>query len=525
MAPLTRRQFGLGTVAAAAAATLAGCGSTTSGAPAGKTRNQNPNQSKASGGTLRVGQNWPPLSLDPAKVGGESALYINPAYEPLIYRAPDGSYQPGLATAWRYTGTGNTAFELTLRSGVTFSDGTAFDAAAVKANIAYYQQAKGQASVFLASIKTIDTPDPQTVRLTLSAPNPLLPAVFTQDYLAGAMISPAVLGTPAKLATGTYGAGPYMLDAAQTVAGDHYTYVRNPKYWNAADTHYDKLVLKVIPNESTALDALKTGQADVISGSYAIAASAKAAGFQALGSPAIVSGIQLNDRAGALVPALADQRVRQALNYAVDRDKITKALLGGFGTPTDQLAAPGGDGYNTDPFYTHDPAKARELLGEAGYANGFTLPVLISSTPAYPGDLTQAVAADLKQVGVTLKITAENPASAPPTDILKYPASILGWGVLPPFYMGRGLWLREAIGMNPFHSTDPQLEALDQQAAAAGPEQRAALDRQIVGRVRELGWFLPVCLEPLFVFGSAKVAFGAQPNQPLPSIVSWHAAG
>lgn len=505
---LSRRQFTLAGLAAAGLG-LTGCGgSAASGKPSG---------------TLRLGQFWPPLSLDPAKIGGESTLYIEPAYDPLIYRAPDGSYQPRLATSWRYLGAGNTAFELTLRPGVTFSDGAQLTADAVKANIAHYQKAGGQAAAFLATITGVTTVDAHTVQIRLSAPNPDLPAVFSQDYFAGNMISPAALAQPSKLATQSYGAGPYMLAPSQTVSGSHYTYIRNPKYWNPPSIHYDKLVLSVIPNENTGLDALKTGQVDVISAGYDIATSARSAGLRLAASPAIVAGIQLNDRAGALCQPLGDQRVRQALNYAVDRDKITKALLGQYGIPTDQLAAPGGDGYNPSPYYTHDVGKARQLLAAAGCGNGFTLPVVIPSTPAFPANLVQAVAADLGQIGVSVKISAVN-AAASATELTKYPASIMGWGVLPVYFMGRGLWLADAIGMNPFHSTDPTLENLDRQAAAADPATRARLDRQIVQRVVELAWFLPVCLEPIFLISRETVTIGARPNQPLPGLNDWRPA-
>lgn len=503
---LSRREFAATGLLLATALAAGACGA--------------PSASSAS--TLRIGQYWPPVSLDPAKIGGESLTYVEPAYDPLIYRAADGSYQPRLATAWRYVGSGNQLFELSLRPGVTFSDGTALTAAVVKSNIDYFRTAQGQAAALLATVSTTEVVNELTVRLRLSAPDPLLPTVFTQDYFAGNVISSTGIGQPARLATQTFGAGPYVLVPGQTVANDHYTYARNPKYWNPRDVHYDQITIKVLPNENTALDALKTGQVDVIAGSYQIADGAKAAGMGSAATPGIVVGIQLNDRDGTLSPPLADQRVRQALNFAVDRVKITEALLGGYGTPTDQPAAAGQDGYNATNFYRYDPAKARTLLTEAGYPNGFSLPVLIPSAPAFPGDMVQAIASDLAKVGVALRITAEQPAAAA-TDAAKFPATSMGWGVLPVYFMGRGLWLREAIGLNPFHSSDPTLEQLDQQAAAADPATRAVLDRQIIARVVELGWFLPVCLEPQFLFYRDTVSIGALAGQAPPSVVAWSA--
>jgi ABC-type transport system substrate-binding protein len=508
-AVLSRREFTLGGLLLAAGLAAGACGG--------------PSDTAAASRTLRIGQYWPPTSLDPAKAGGESQLFLQPAYDPLIDRAADGSYRPRLATAWRYLGTGNTAFEITLRDGVSFSDGSPLTADALKGSIEHFRRSAGQAAAFLAPIATMTTQGRLVLRLALNEPHPLLPALFTQDFLAGDVIGPAGVGAPAELATRTLGAGPYVLLPGETVAGDHYTYGPDPKYWNPAGRFYDRITVKVLPNENTALAALKTGQVDAVQGSYAIADGAKAAGFQVAASPAIVMGLQLNDRAGTLCPPLADVRVRQALNYAVDRQKITSALLGEYGVPVDQPSAPGEAGYSENPFYTHDPGKARQLLTEAGQAAGFTLPVVIPSTPAFPGDLAQAVAADLQQVGVTLRITAKE-ASAANTALTQFPASSMGWGVLPAYFMGRGLWLRDAIGMNPFHSSDPELESLDRRAAAADEHARPALDKQIIRRVVELGWFLPVCLSPGMLFYRGSVGVGPVPGKPFPSVTAWKPA-
>jgi peptide/nickel transport system substrate-binding protein len=488
-------------------------------AACGKGENKEPAGKES---TLKIGLSAPPANLDPAKIGGESLIYANLAYDPLIYRAPDGSHQPRLATAWRYTGSNNTGFEMTVRQGVVFSDGTKLDANTVKANLDYYRTTGGQAAPFLAAISGIEVTGEHDLRFTLAAPHPLLPAVLSQDYFAGAMISPAALASPAQLATRTAGAGPYLLDMANTAAGDHYTYVRNPKYWNVGDIHYEKVTIKVLPNENTALAALKTGQVDIITGSYATAPGAKSAGVQVAASPGICVGIQLNDRAGTLSKPLGDQRVRQALNFAVDREKITKALLGDYGIPTEQPAAPGGDGHNPSNFYRYDPAEAKRLLTDAGHPHGFSLPVLISPDP-FSANVVQAIGAQLEQVGVKLELTQMDPAKGI-AELAKYPASVMGWGVLPAYFMGRGLWLGSAVGMNPFHSSDPTLEELDKRAAAADEASRADLDRQIIRRVVELGWFLPVCLTPVFLFHRESINLGTQAGKPLPAPVSWRPA-
>ncbi|HTI21610.1 MAG TPA: ABC transporter substrate-binding protein [Kutzneria sp.] len=505
---LSRREFTLGSLLVATGLAGAACGSP--GAP-------------ETGGVLRIGQFFPPTSLDPAKAGGESQLFLQPAYDPLIYRAPDGSYQPRLATSWGYLGKDNKTFQLTLRQGVVFSDGSPLTAAAVKAGLEHFQSSAGQVAAFLRPITSIEA-DGQVLRLSCDQPHPLLPMVFTQDFLAGDVISGAALTTSDQLATRTFGAGPYVLLPEETVSGDHYAYGPNPKCWNAQARRFDKIVVKVLPNENTALAALKTAQVDAVIGTYAIADGARAAGLGIATNPDIVIGLQLNDRTGALCRPLGDVRVRQALNFAVDRQKITAALLGGYGIATEQPAAPGQDGWNDTNFYRHDPDRARGLLRDAGYPNGFSLAAVIPSAPAAPADMAQAIASDLEQVGVTLQIAAKEPTAANAA-LTQYPVSIMGWGVLPVYFMGRGLWLRDAVGMNPFHSSDPTLEDLDRRAAAADERTRADLDRQIVRRVVELGWFLPICLSPQFLFHRNTVDVEAVRDRPFPSVVAWHPAG
>ena len=507
---ISRRTFTIGALAAGGAA-LAGC---TSGGGGG---------ASASSGNLDVGETTGPTSIDPTKGGGESKTFFEPAYDPLIYLAADGSLRPRLATSWRYLDDANKAFEIQLRKGVRFSDGAPLDAAAVKANIEYAKSADTQVSPFMTPISAVRAVDDHTVHLTLSESHPLLPLLFSQQYFAGDMISPRAIATPKKLANQTFGAGQYVLASGQTVDNDHYTFVQNQKYWNPGQIRYDKVVVKVLPNENTALAALKTGQVDAVHGSYAIADGAKSASLSVAASPSIVMGIQLNDRAGTLSPPLKDIRVRQALNYAVDRAKLAKALFGSYGIATEQPAAPGQDGYNDGTVYRYDPAKARQLLAAAGHRDGFTLPVVISSGNPYGTNLLQAMADQFSQIGVHLSIQTKVQSQFFPS-LTKYPASIMGWGVAPIYFMGRNLWLRDAVGMNPFHSSDPTVESLDRRATAARGAQRAALDRQIVRRLVDLAWFVPVVLSPQFLFTRSSVHSGAVKGQSLPSVYAWQPA-
>ncbi|MEU3270489.1 ABC transporter substrate-binding protein [Saccharomonospora sp. NPDC006951] len=470
---------------------------------------------------LNIGSGFVPNSLDPAKINAAMAWYVNLAYDPLIYWAPDGKLQPRLATSWKYLGEGNRVFELKLRENVTFSDGSPFTADVVKKNIEYFRDAGGESAASLTSVEAVDAVDRSTVRITLSSPDPSLPMVFTQNRLAGNMISGKAIDNPGLLATATAGAGPYVLSEDETVASDHYTYKPNPSYWNKQDVHYGKVVIKVLPNPNTALSALKTGQVDVIQGQYTTAGAAESAGLNVAHAPQVFTGLALADRAGELVPPLADVRVRRALNFAVDRKKITGGLFGEYGTPTEQIVLSGQDGYNDKSFYSYDPEQARRLLAEAGYADGFSLKVVSSANTSA---IAQAIADDLGKVGVRLELTNHND----PTNYLRdvaggeFAAYAIGFGTMPVHLMGPRLFLPSAAQFNPMRSSDPSIESWYRDAAAADAKGRAELDRRIVARLAEEAWFVPVSFIPVFMYSSTSVT-GVEltPQRPASNPVEW----
>lgn len=506
----------LGCSAATAAVLLAGActstGATTTAAATGQTLNVG----------IQLSQ-----SLDPATSGG-GGWADELIYDPLIYQAPDGSLRPRLATSWNFVGTGNKVLELHLRPHVTFADGSALTAQTVRANLERYQQSSSAAtSSFLSDMSSVDVVDPLTVRINMSAPNPLLPTELSEYWGPGDMVSEAGLAHAQQLGSRGFGAGPYELDSALTVPGDHYTLVPNPHYWNKSDVHYTRIVLKVLSNPNTALAALKTGQVSIIAGSPATDGAAKSAGLKVISIPQTFVGLTLADRAGKVLPALGDVRVRQALNYAVDRTKVAKGLVGTYGgpAPTEQIVLPGQDGYNANNLYSHNPAKAKQLLAQAGYANGFTLRA-VSYSGVTP--LLEVMSDELKAIGVHLQITDDGGSATKYfQDVAsgKFPAFGITFGTLPVHMMGSLLFLPGAAQFNPFHSTDAQVDSLFQQAAAAAPADEAKLDQQIVQRLDQQAWFVPVLFQPVSYYAASgltglRVTRGA----PSPDPVEWRPA-
>lgn len=466
---------------ALAVASLTGCGGASAGG--GDT-------------TLDVQFAGPPITgLDPAKSGGGGSLIYNtPAYDPLIFMRPDGTLVPDLAESWRWVDDRYTEFELTLRRGVKFSDGTEMTAEGVAQWLRYFKDGKSTQSSNLATMTDARAVDATTVRMTLSEPDPDLPALLSQQYATGLVAAPAGMNAPGSLDAATNGTGPYMLDPADTVAGNRYTYVPNPHYWNPNGRVYDKVVVHVISDPNTVVSALSSGQLDIALGSPSTAKAAEGAGIDVQSVPGRVVGLYLLDRAGTLAPPLGDEKVRQAINYAIDRESISAALNpDGFADPTSQMGVPQQEGFDPalDAVYPYDPAKARQLLAEAGYGGGVSFEVTCASVLNHC-PYAQAIATSLASAGITMTINEESEVSAFNQKFASGAApAVMFQSSGPAFRTARGL-TRKNVLANPFDTEDAEVEAAFQQLAAAGDGEAGPAWQALVRLLAEKGWFAPV---------------------------------
>jgi peptide/nickel transport system substrate-binding protein len=457
--------------------------------------------------TLTVAASSAPTSLDPALGQPANETFLDFAYEPLIVEASNGTYHPGLATAWQY-GPGNKSFTLTLRSGVKFSDGTPLTAAAVKTWIGYEMRSGNGGTSWLSSLKSVDVTGPLTLTLQFSSPAPDLDYIFGQTAGLGMIGSPKAVQAH-TLATKTDGAGPYMLDAAATVAGATYTYVPNPYYWDKSAVRWKKVIIKVIASPTAALEALQTGEVQVAMDQpvTSIAAAAKS-GLKYVAPLTLLLGLDIMDRGGKIAKPLASLKVRQALNYAINRPAVAKVVGAGYGVAISQMSAPGWDTW--DPAlasaYPYDPSKAAQLLSSAGYPHGFTLQV--ASVDAVGQNLlAEALAGQLAKVGITLKldITSSDDAYISALTSGNYPTATLSFGRLPATFDYDDLWGPGAI-FNPFKSASPQLSALDSELNAATAANEPALARDMQGFLVDQAWFVPVVATPLVVLYRSDVS-------------------
>jgi peptide/nickel transport system substrate-binding protein len=351
-------------------------------------------------------------TLNPAiSGGGDQSMPISLTYASLTHINPNGSISPALASSWQYVGTGNTTFELTLRHDARFSDGTSVTASAVKAYFGYFESAKGPALSLLPPIKSIQTIGDWTIVFHLGAPSPDMPYLMSEASSAAFIISPKAIGNPKALGTETDGAGPYVAVPSQSIPGNTYTFTPNPYFYNQSAVHFSKVVVKVIGQATTMLEAIKSGQLNVAAGDITTAAAAQAAGLNVVTAPSGFVMINILDRGpktpdGSAPNPLANVQVRQALNYAVNRKAVTSAIYGKYGVPTSEMGSSDGFAPKMQFYYPYDPAKAKALLAAAGYPHGFTFNLTSESIFGTLADpVVEAIAQEYAAIGVTMKIT------------------------------------------------------------------------------------------------------------------------
>jgi peptide/nickel transport system substrate-binding protein len=511
---------------------LAACGGSTSTTTAASTGSTVPvtaitTTTAAPAGPLVISMSSPPNSLDPSKIAtGLYANYAMPAYGSLIEQDADGKFLPGLAESWGYEGTGNTTFQVTLRKDLMWADGTPITAADVVASFQYMATGSGPAASYLKGLTFAATGD-LTVTLTSPTPFPAFAELLTPTYLGGSIISPTGLKDPAKLAEATFGAGPYVYDPSQSVSADHYVYTPNPNYYDQASIHYTSITIKVIPNMNSALEALKSGQIEWMQGNVDVASAVEGdSSILETDAPTIWAGIFLLDRDGTVVPALKDVRVRQALNYAIDRAAITTAVYGKYGVAVAQPAVPGTDGYSEalNSVYTFDPAKAKSLLAEAGFSTGLTIPVNYGSFDPDNTKLIQAVQAQLAEVGVTLELQGATNFGGWVNDLLskKFAGTVLSPGSGGSEYFTAGSTFVPGGLMNLFNCEDPQMTTAFNAFLTASDADRASAAQAVNKVAVDNALALPVSASNTIILYSPKIQnMDWIPGGVLMPITSW----
>jgi peptide/nickel transport system substrate-binding protein len=451
------------------------------------------------------------------------------AYEPLIRINSKGEYESGIAESWKYSNN-NKVFTMKIRSGIKFADGTDVTVKSVVDTLKYDKSVPGLNDGYLKPV-TVEAVGTDSVRLTSKQPARTMESLLSSGGSCnnGMIISEAGLKDPSKMKTAMFGAGPYVYVADESEPGDHYTYTPNPKYYDKSRQHWKKIVLRVIGDANTAFDALATGQVQVNTvGGETLLDKVKSKGFDVTEGRPWGFGIMLWDREGKIAKALADVRVRQAMAYALDREQIAK-VVGPATEPLDQFGLPGLTGH--DPAqptrYSYDVDKAKKLLAEAGYPDGFTATMLVDSDDPDAKNGVSATVEQLSKVGIRIELKS-SPETTFFTDLAsaKYPMGAMSWALLGdiPTDANRLYKLPFSAVLNPMGSADPELDkAYDKLATSddATVEEQAKHFNEVM---TEKAWYVPISASPRYVYSK-----GVEIGKPAPDgeydVTSWQPKG
>ncbi|MDH3682616.1 MAG: ABC transporter substrate-binding protein, partial [Acidimicrobiia bacterium] len=281
------------------------------------------------GGTLRVAHQFPPISLDPhTGSSGADHQTLYSLYDRLVHFKFDSlEFTPGLATSWEFTD--DTTLVMNLREGVTFHDGTPFNAEAVAYNVDRVQNHPNtKVPADLASIESVEIIDDLTVQLNLNRPDSGVVGILSDR--AGMMVSPtaAEAAEEKQLNTNPVGTGPFKL--AEYSEGDRLLVERNEDYWQEGLPYLDEIEWLFSGGEQAALNGLRAGDVDValtIRDFSQVASLESEPGIKTIRSPSLhTDGCYINDE----VAPWDDVRVRQAWSHAMDRDTLADVFTFGL---------------------------------------------------------------------------------------------------------------------------------------------------------------------------------------------------
>ncbi|MCF0136550.1 MAG: ABC transporter substrate-binding protein [Lachnospiraceae bacterium] len=374
----------------AAAIALCGCKGDTTGENSADL-SSNTQTEPVYGGTLVYGMTQDLVSLDPHQVtdAGTRSVVFN-LYEGLVKCTPAGDLEPAVASDLKISEDAK-VYTFTLREGLTFHNGASVTTKDVEYSLKRYAEIQGETSAFSVAIDSIDITD-TTITITLTEPNseflPQLTVAIVPDGFTD--FSAPVGSGPFKFVSYSVG------DKLELAAFEDYRVEGLP--------YLDAVTFRFLPDVSTALTNLKAGTIDVLN--YLTAAQVKeltnydSEGFRfTVGNMNLVHAMFLNN---AYEP-LQDERVRQAICYAVDRDAINNFLFDGKSTILGTHMLPAlQTWYNDDvtSVYSCDVERAKELLADAGYADGFDLVITVPSAYSQHVSTAEIIVEQLKMVGI-----------------------------------------------------------------------------------------------------------------------------
>jgi peptide/nickel transport system substrate-binding protein len=486
----------------ALALVTAGC---TSGTSSGSSSSVSSGGEKAQ---LTLAQTVDFYGWDPSSQPGYQGWTAEAVWDQLCKTDANGKAVPDVADTFEITNN-NKTFKAHIREGQKFSDGTPVDSAAVKASFEFAAKNGGGQADYKGI--TIETPDANNISITWPEPQgPIMDnKACNPKIVPGAFLAAKKWDKP-------LGSGPYVLDEAASTTGSVYTFTKNENHWNAKNYPYKKLVVKVITSDTAAVSALKTGQIDAVLVPQASLNEVEASGQKVIKFQGQTTRLLLTDYAGKVVKPIGNLKVRQAINMVFDKKAMAESLYQGNAEPTPQVFRKGTDAYidgMQDP-YPFDVEKAKSLMADAGYANGFTLE-LPTMTGQNFETLMPYVTQQLAKINVQVKQVPLTGANAI-GDLLsgKYPVVLWQLGNLGNSALQIYIESTPEGWWNLQHQPDQYVVSRWTQIKSADPTEAAKLQKEINQYQVDQAWFAPmVYMGTNYAYNASKVDIPTQSDQ------------
>jgi len=411
------------------------------------------------GGELKIALSNDPSSMDPhfAATAGNVTLSSH-FFDCLVHIDANGKYIAGLATSWRAVDP--TTWEIRLRKGVKFHDGSDFTAEDVQFSLerpAKVVNSPGPFTGYTKFITGIQIVDSLTLRLKTAEPYGPLPGDLSSIFIVSKKAAANASTDDFNSGKAMVGTGPYIFKGYKR--GDNVTMVKNPAYWGEPSA-WDKVTMRFVTADAARVASLLAGDVDIIEnvppsdmprlkGDSHLQVSQRTTWrtlFLHLNHSAADNSLEFTAKGGGPLGKnpLKDARVREALSKGLNRQALVTAALDGFAAPAAQIVAPGIIGFNPAlKVENYDPEGAKKLLAEAGYPNGFGITVAVPNN-RYVNDnqVGQTVSQLWGRIGVQVKLEAMPMATyVPKMKNGEFGAALLGWGT-----MGADFGLRTLVG-------------------------------------------------------------------------------
>jgi peptide/nickel transport system substrate-binding protein len=396
------------TAAPAATAAAAKPAATPSGPPATSAAPAPAAAQPKRGGRLTVGQNYDVVNFDPAGINSTQFEIFDQIFGTLTRLDENLKPQPELAESWELS-SDHKRIQLKLRGGATFHSGKEVTAEDVVATIFRYQDEKTGANIRpqLVQFKDPKAIDMRTVEISFDAPTANLfdaldlMFIWDKDNFADLKQKPN-------------GTGPFKLEEWRP--GDSVRLVRHEGYYKSGLPHLDEVVLKVYPDHEALLIALEAGAVDVTSRLRGMD-KPRLEQHKDLRVATSKPGVTIFTIAlGTQRPPLTDRRVRQAISYAINRQRFVDTFLAGLGEPWSLPWPPHSPAYDPvgNTAHNQNVERSKQLLAEAGLPDGFETTTMTNRTRAGLAELSELVQNDLAQVGIRAKISVLEEATWQP---------------------------------------------------------------------------------------------------------------